>query len=138
MVERQNWEEKYKRSRADYINLERRIKKQQEEFVRFANSVLILKLLPIVDDLEKALRASKDEGLKLILTNLREVLKSEGVEELGVGVGDEFDPQTMEGVQHGSTEGSTEAPKAIEVVEVLRKGYKLRGKMIRPVQVRVR
>jgi len=69
------WEEKYKRARADYANLERRIKDQQEEFVKFANSVLILKLLPVLDDLEKASGKIKDEGLNLVLKKFKEVLK---------------------------------------------------------------
>lgn len=128
--ESKDWEEKYKRARADYINLERRVKKQQEEFLKFANSVLALKLLPILDDLEKA--ASKaGEGLKLVLKNLQEVLKSEGVEEIKVKVGDEFDPEIMECVV---SEGVGGEPK---VAEVLRKGYKLGGKVLRPAQVRV-
>ena len=128
-------EEKYKRARADYINLERRIKKQQEEFLKFANSALILKLLPILDDLEKAAEASKDAGLKLVLKNFRQVLQSEGVEEVKVKVGDEFDPEIMEGVITESTE-KTEGTEA-RVVEVLRKGYKMKEKVLRPAQVKV-
>ncbi len=125
-------EEKYKRARADYINLERRVKKQQEDFLKFANSVLMLKLLPVLDDLKKAASKS-DEGLSLVLKNFEEVLKSEGVEEIKVEKGDRFDPNIMEGLQHGNTEGA----ETQKVVEVLRKGYKIRGKILRPVQVRV-
>jgi len=132
---KEGFEERYKRARADYINLERRVRSQQEEFVKFANSVLVLKLLPVLDDLEKA--ASKaDEGLTLVLKNFQEVLKSEGVEEIKVKKGDEFDPNIMEGLQHGNTE-DIEAQKVIEVVEVIRKGYKMKEKILRPVQVKV-
>ncbi len=138
MVEREkretieDWEGKYKRARADYINLERRVKKQQEEFVKFANSVLILKLLPILDDLEKAVETSGDDGLRLLLKNLKEVLKSEGVEETKVKVGGKFDPNIME---CAVSEGVGEKPK---VAEVLRKGYRIKGKVLRPAQVRVK
>ncbi len=132
---REDWEGEYKRARADYINLERRVREQQEEFVKLANSVLILKLLPILDDLEKAVETSGDDGLRLLLKNLKEVLKSEGVEEIKVKVGGKFDPEVMEGLQHGNTEGGTEAQK---VVEILRKGYKVKGKVLRPAQVRVK
>jgi len=128
-------EEKYKRARADYINLERRVKKQQEEFLKFANSVLILKLLPVLDDLEKAVKASKDEGLKLILKNFWQVLQSEGVKEIEVKSGDKFDPEIMEGV--ATTEDAEKFAEAQRVVEVLRKGYRMKEKVLRPAQVKV-
>lgn len=124
-------EEKYKRARADYVNLERRIKGEQKEFLQFANSVLILKLLPVLDDLEKAVGTSDDDGLKLVLKNLREVLKSEGVEEIKIKKGDDFDPNTMECTVAG---GNGEKPK---VLEVSRKGYKMKEKILRPAQARV-
>ena len=131
MVEKEDLEEKYKRARADYINLERRTKEQQAEFLKFANSVLILKLLPILDDLEKAVRKSKDGGLRLVLKNFEDVLKSEGVEEIKIKVGERFDPETMEGTVADG--GGKEA----KVLEILRKGYKMKGKVLRPAQVRV-
>ena len=128
---KEEFEEKYKRARADYVNLERRVREQQEEFVKFANSVLIIKLLPLLDDLEKAAQASDDDGLNLLLKNLQEVLKSEGVEEIKVEVGDKFDPNTMEcAVAEGNGEKS-------KVSEVIRKGYKIKEKILRPAQVRV-
>jgi molecular chaperone GrpE len=132
MVKEQNWEEKYKRARADYINLERRVKNQQEEFLKFANSVLVLKLLPILDGLEKAVRINNDNGLKLVLKNFWDVLKSEGVEEIEVKVGGQFDPQIMECTV---AEGGGDE---VKVSEVLRKGYKMKGKVLRPVQVSVK
>lgn len=127
-----DWEEKYQRARADYINLERRVKLKEEEFLKFANSVLILKLLPILDDLSKASRANKDEGLKLVLKNFSDVLKSEGVEEVEVRVGDKFDPNIMDGTV---AEGSGDD---VRVSEILRKGYKIKGKVLRPTQVNVK
>ena len=130
-----DFEEKYKRARADYVNLERRIKHQQEEFLQFANSVLILKLLPILDDLGKAVKNSGNDGLKLVLKNFQEVLKSEGVEEIEVKVGGNFDPHIMECVITENTE-DTESTEA-KVSEVIRKGYKMKEKILRPVQVRV-
>jgi molecular chaperone GrpE len=124
-------EEKYKRARADYINLERRVKEQQEEFLKFANSVLVLKLLPVLDDLEKAAAKVKDDGLNLVLKSFQEVLKSEGVEEIEVKVGDKFDSNIMEcTVAEG--DGSD-----VKVGEVLRKGYKVKDKTLRPIQVKV-
>ena len=133
-----DFEEKYKRARADYVNLERRVKKKQEEFLGFANSVLITKLLPLLDDLERAAATGKDgglpagrQGLNLLLKNFREVLKSEGVGEVKVKEGDRFDPSIMECT---AAEGDGED---VKVLEVLRKGYKMRDKVLRTAQVRV-
>jgi molecular chaperone GrpE len=139
------WEEKYKRARADYINLERRVKEQQSEFLKFANAVLVTKLLPVLDDLEKATATAEDDGLpalpsrqaggrqglNLVLKNFGEVIKSEGVEEIKVKEGDKFDPNIMECTV---AEDSGEDAK---VSEILRKGYKMKEKVLRPAQVRV-
>jgi molecular chaperone GrpE len=130
-TEREGWEGRYKRARADYINLERRVKEQQEEFLKFANSVLVTKLLPILDDLEKAAQASDDDGLGLLLKNFGDVLKSEGVQEIKVKKGDDFDPHIMECAESQGT------GEEVEVAEVIRKGYKMRDKVIRPARVRV-
>ena len=124
------WEEKYARARADYANLERRVKGQQEEFVKFANSVLIIKFLPVLDDLEKA-ASGADEGLKLVLKKFKEVLESEGVGEIKVKKGDDFDPTIMECTV---AEGNGEEQK---VLEVIRKGYRMKEKVLRPAQVKV-
>ena len=138
MVEKKEWEEKYKRARADYVNLERRGREQQEEFVKFANSVLVLKLLPVLDDLEKATAVEKDSGLpagrqgvNLVLKKFKEVLESEGVEEIKIKAGDKFDPNTMECTV---AEGGGKKPK---VSEVIRKGYRIKEKVLRPTQVKV-
>jgi molecular chaperone GrpE len=124
------WEEKYKRARADYINLERRVENQREEIIKLANAALIQKILPVLDDLERA-AAAGEEGVKIIFRNLREALQGAGVEELVVAVGDEFDPETMECLDAGGVGDDA------RVAKVLRKGYKFGGKIIRPAQVRV-
>lgn len=132
MVE--DWEEKYKRARADYVNLERRVKASQGEVVRFANIILLCKLLPIADDLERAVASSSsdDHGTRLILKNLQSVLSSEGVEEIPVGVGDAFDPQVMEGIVSDSF------GERLKVAEVIKKGYRIDKRVLRTAQVRVR
>ena len=124
------WEEKYARARADYTNLERRVQDEREGFLKFANSVLIVKFLPVLDDLEKA-ASGADEGLKLVLLNLQEVLKSEGVREIKVKKGDDFDPTIMECTV---VEGNGEKQK---VLEVIRRGYIMKEKVLRPAQVKV-
>lgn len=151
-------ENKWKRAVADYRNLEKRVAKEQAEFAQFANFVLISKLLPVVDDLEEAQRQSGDEGLQKILQKLEGLLTGEGVSEIPA-LGKEFDPGVMEGQR--SPDPSTGALAKVEalaegeapakgeesrianqelrmkVTEVVRKGYLLHGRLLRPARVKV-
>ncbi|MEA2020440.1 MAG: nucleotide exchange factor GrpE [Patescibacteria group bacterium] len=156
-----DYKEKWKRALADYRNLEKRVVKERETLVRFSNRDLILKLLPVLDDLEEAVKKSDDEGYEKILSKLKEVLREAGLEEIDVK-GKEFDPSVMEGVQREDTAGETQSPhlpagkagspapgaaakeapgaspaageKKI-VNKVVRKGYNLHGKLLRPARV---
>ncbi len=121
--------EKWKRALADYQNLERRISEEKEEFVKFANASLLVRILVVADSLEKAEEHLKDEGLSLILRNFFQVLSEEGLEKIEV-LGKKFDPNEMECVE--LIKGEEEI-----VTGELRKGYRLKGKVIRVAQVKV-
>src|SRR4030042_4393533 len=73
-----NW----KRAVADYRNLEARMTKEKEEWVKFSNAALLLPLLEVLDDLERAAAHLKDNGLNLVIEKFKRVLKGNGVEEL--------------------------------------------------------
>jgi molecular chaperone GrpE len=120
----------WKRALADYQNLERRFNQEKTEFVQYANTSLILRLLSVLDHLERAQAHLKDEGLELALKEFRRVLAEEGLSEIEV-VGKEFDPQAMEAVEIVPGE------KDHEVVAVLAKGYCLKEKVIRPAKVKI-
>jgi len=120
-----NW----KRALADYQNLQRRCEQEKAEFVLYAGSSLILKLLSSLDCLEKAQAHLKDEGLDLAIGEFKNILSEEGLEEIGVQ-GKEFNPVEMEAVETAQGEKG-------KVVEVLSKGYKLKNKVIRPAKVKV-
>ena len=122
-------ENKWKRALADYANLEKRIEKEKEDFVKFANAQLLDKILNVLDDLESAEKHLKDKGLTLAGNRFREILKEEGVEEIEV-LGRNFDPELMDAVE------TVDGPKN-KVVEVVLKGYKLYGKVLRPAKVKV-
>lgn len=121
---------KYLRSLADYQNLEKQTKTWRDEFIKFANQDLITKLLEIVDDLEKAQEHFQDEGLKIIIDKLCDVLKNNGLEEISAD-GEKFNPEEMEAIQ---VEPGEEDHK---VAKVLQKGYILNGRVIRPAKVSV-
>lgn len=122
-------ENKWKRALADYANLEKRIEKEKEDFVKFTNAKLLAKMLNVLDDLELSERHLKDPGLTFICNRFREILKEEGVEEIEV-LGRNFDPELMDAVE--TARGSKN-----KVVEVVLKGYKLYGKVLRPAKVKV-
>ena len=108
--------------------------------LKFANQDLILEILPIVDNFELALKGDNlsDElqnylaGFKIMYTRLVEVLKSFGVEEIN-RIGEEFDPNLEQVLL---TEEDKEQPNDI-VLDVLQKGYILKGRVIRPATVKI-
>lgn len=122
-------EEKWKRARADYLNLERRIEKEKGRFVKFSNAVLLDKLLPVLDNLERAQKHLKDRGLALALEQMGQVLLAEGVEEIKAK-GRKFDPEAMDCLE------IVKGKKDI-VVAVIDKGYTLNGRVLRPAKVKV-
>lgn len=122
-------ENKWKRALADYLNLEKRIKKERSALVKLASAQLLDKLLPVFDELEICEQHLKDKGLGMTLRKFQEVLESEGVEEIRVA-GKEFDPKTMDAVE------ITRGPKN-KVTKVTLKGYQLDGEVLRPAKVKV-
>lgn len=124
------YKNKYLRALADYQNLEKRIEESKKIFIQKANEGLLLKIIPFLDDLEKAEIFIKDANLKLIKENFIKTLKDEGVEEVDV-LGKEFDPFLCEAVE------MVQGDKENIVVEVVRKGYKFKGEILRVARVKV-
>lgn len=120
----------YLRALADYHNLEKRINDDKDEAQKQATRRIVLRLLPFLDNLEKAQVFVEDAGLEMIKNQFQKVLQEEGVEEIDVR-GKQFDPEVAEAVD------VTEGPEDNKVAEILQKGYALSGKVIRPAQVRV-
>lgn len=120
--------EKYLRALADYHNLQRQTDSWREEFTQYANKNLAGRLLEVLDDLEKASDHINDEGLKLVIGKLQNILKEEGLEEIEV-MGKEYNPETAEVV---STEPGE---KDHVVVKVLQKGYRLKDRVLRAAKV---
>jgi molecular chaperone GrpE len=122
-------ESKWKRALADYANLEKRIVREKENFVKFSNAQLLENFLPILDDLELCQNHLKDQGLALTINKFKDLLKSEGVEEIKA-VGEDFNPHLMDAVQ------TVEGPKN-KVIGVSRKGYRWGDKVLRVAKVKV-
>lgn len=126
-----NWQ----RATADFMNFKRRTEQEREETGRFANTALVLNVLPAVDDLERALQhvdpALEDsvwiEGVRQILRKLKGALAAAGVTEISA-VGETFDPNIHEAI----AEDEGEAGKVISEAQ---RGYRLGSRVIRPSMV---
>ncbi len=122
-------EEKWKRSVADYRNLEKRVREEREVLIKFASRLLVTRLLPILDNIERAYKEAPSEGLKLVIKDFRQILADEGVTEI-TAVGQDFDPNLHEAVEIVVGEEG-------KVVEVLEKGYYLGNQTVRVAKVTV-
>ncbi|NWJ98340.1 MAG: nucleotide exchange factor GrpE [Chloroflexi bacterium] len=132
--------ESCQRLRADFLNLKRRTENERASLSTEARERLLVRILPIVDDFERALQ-SLPEGLKsepwinginLIEKKLKNLLDQEGVSELPAKEA-EFDPRFHEAVQHDEDTSG----KQDYVAEVYQKGYRMGDKVIRPAMVKV-
>lgn len=116
----------WKRERADFLNYKKEEIERINALVKYANEEIILKLLPVLDNLCLATNHIKDEGVLQIKKQLEDFLAKEGIEHIEV-VGKPFDPNTMEAIEG---DGQT-------VAEEVQRGYTLHGKLIRPAKVKV-
>ena len=126
-----NWQ----RAQADFINYKRRTEEERAEFNSFANANLVLGILPVLDDLERALeaipaRVSKSEwaeGMRLVERKFRTILQGMGVIPM-ISVGETFDPNIHEALrQSGGPEGI--------ITEEFQKGYMMGARVLRPAKV---
>ena len=129
----------WQRAAADYSNYKRRTDDEREMVARFANALLIGKLLSVLDDFDRALDnvpADTDdswvEGVRLVERKLRGVLESEGVTQIEA-TGLPFDPNVHEAVVHEETADYPDN----HVIGELQRGYRLHDRVLRPALVRV-
>ncbi len=129
-LEEQNQQltEKWKRALADYQNLEKKTEAQKKDWIEFANKELLLKLLSVLENLEKAVLSLKDEGLKLILNEFKKILQTEGLNDINIQKGSEFDTTIMECID-------VKKGKKGKVLGVLEKGYMFKDKVLRVARV---
>lgn len=127
--------ENWQKAEADFSNYRKRAEQEKEDLSRGAVSSVLLRVLPAIDDLERAFDslpakpkdASWVDGIKLIHRKLQAALEAQGLSEINA-FGETFDPNLHEAVAYqGGEEG--------KVIAVARKGYKLNDKMLRATQV---
>jgi molecular chaperone GrpE len=131
--------EQLRRARADYANYKRRCDQERAEIGQTANAMLILKLLPALDDLERAFRTLPAElssltwtdGVLLIHRKLQAALESEGLKLIEAK--GRFDPAVHEAVTHELSADHEEG----DILGEVQKGYRLGERVLRPSLVRV-
>jgi molecular chaperone GrpE len=130
----------WRRSAAEMSNARKRMQREQAEFSATANARLLEKLLPIVDDVDRALGALPADqadgewanGFRLIQRKLQALLESEGVTTI-VAEGQRFDPALHFAVTHEQQAGFAEG----DVIGEVARGYRLGDRVLRPAMVRV-
>ena len=133
--EEEELQTKYLRLAADFQNYKRRVEKEKNDIYAYANEKLMVELLNVIDNFDRALAvesidAGMKEGMVLIFKQLIDVLEKSGLEEVFAD-GQDFDPNCHHAVQ---TENS-DAHSNGQITKVLQKGYTLNKKVIRPSMV---
>lgn len=139
-AELEEWKNSYTRKLAEFQNFTKRKESEVAEMKKYASEGIIVKLLDNIDNLERALEASKEnqnfdsliEGVSMILNSLKNLMLEEGVIEIEAE-GKEYDPYEHKAM---TTENKDELEDNI-IVQVFQKGYKMKGKIIRPAMVTV-
>jgi molecular chaperone GrpE len=126
------------RSQADFDNFKKRAAREKEDAIKYANSALLEQLVAILDNFELGLAAARDEGenspiytgMSLVLKQLNDFLAESGLQPIDAE-GREFDPNLHEAIAH---EPSETVPDG-QVVRQMRRGYKLKDRLLRPSRV---
>jgi molecular chaperone GrpE len=133
--ERDDYLDRLQRLKAEFDNYRKRAARDQESFAARANEALVKELLPVLDDLERALEAAErheeaklEEGVQLIHRALSVTLQRQGLEEIDTN--GKFDPHVHEALLSQPSEAEEGS-----VIEVVQKGYRLADRVLRPARV---
>ena len=131
------WRDLALRTAAEYDNYRKRCVKEREEFCRYANRGLLEELLPVIDNFEMGMMMAGQDtssmiyiGMSMVQKQLNDFLSSQGVEPIPTEVGQAFDHNIHEAIQ---SEPSDQPEGTI--LRVLRRGYNLKGRLLRPANV---
>jgi molecular chaperone GrpE len=138
--QRDDYYDRLLRKTAEFDNYRKRIERERQQVTEAASADLVTELLPLVDNLERALRADAGSegaeayrrGVELIHRQLLDVLTKRGVRPVDA-IGEDFDPHFHQAVTHEPAEGRREG----EVIEEFSRGYMLGDRLLRPAMVKV-
>lgn len=142
-AERDNFKDKFMRALADAENARKRGDKARREAEQYGGSKLARDMLPVYDNMKRALEAASDEqkevagalieGVELTMRALLDVFNKHGIRIVSPEVGDRFDPQIHEAMFEAPLPGT----KAGEIIQVSAEGFMLHDRLLRPAQVGV-
>ncbi|MDO8886559.1 nucleotide exchange factor GrpE [Candidatus Oleimmundimicrobium sp.] len=132
--------ETLKRLQAEFENYKKRVIREQSSFLELACKNIVIKILPVLDNLERALSSAQESGdfksfkngVEMVYSQLVDILKKEGLEAINP-VGQSFDPREHEALMQIESNEHEEGT----VLEAIQKGYFLKGKVLRPAIVKV-
>jgi molecular chaperone GrpE len=134
--EEQEVDDRLLRLAADFENYKKRAARERQEYVAFANERLLKELLPILDDLERALDAAEqheeaqlEDGVRLVHRSLASLLERHGVQQIPTD--GKFDPHVHEALLAQPSEDAETGA----VIDVVQKGYKIGDRVVRPARV---
>ena len=136
-----DFQDKFLRSQADFENMRKRLEREKQDFLKYANEGIVLELLNVLDDLERVINLAEDKhedlnaflkGVEMILAHLYELLKMHGVKPVEAE-GKVFDPNYHEALMQVENKDLPENT----IVEVLQKGYLMYERVIRTAKVKV-
>ena len=139
-AEVEEYKDKLLRLHAEFDNFKKRVIKEKQDYIKFANDVLILELLYIFDNFERALAAADKtqdfkvlhQGVEMILLQMQGFLKERGLEKIKT-MGELFDPnrhEALEQIEQDNCEDNV-------IVEEFQPGYSLNDRVVRPAKVKV-
>jgi molecular chaperone GrpE len=142
-AERDDYRDRFMRALADAENTRKRADRDRREAENYGGSKLARDLLPVYDNMQRALAASKEgdeklptsllEGIELTMRELINVFKKHGIDPITPEVGDKFDPKMHEAMFEAPLPGT----KAGEIIQVSTNGFMLHDRLLRPAQVGV-
>jgi molecular chaperone GrpE len=126
------------RSQADFENYKKRSAREKDDTIKYANSSLLERLLPIVDNFELGLAAAREEGedspvfsgMSLVFKQLNDFLTDNGLQPIDA-VGKKFDPNVHEAIAHEPSDHVREG----QVIRQTRRGYRYKDRLLRPASV---
>ena len=122
----------WQRARADLLNYKKEEMERVRDILKYACEGLILKMLPLLDNFDVALKNLPDEGFSQIRKQFQDFLNEQGVEEIK-SVGEKFDPNLHEVVEEVEAKGKESGI----VFEETQKGYTINGRLLKPAKVKV-
>ena len=139
IAERDDYKDRFMRALADAENLRKRSERDRREAEQYGGSKLARDMMPVYDNLKRALDAAGDEadgvieGIQLTLKELSNVCEKHGITILSPEMGEKFDPQMHQAMFEAPVPGT----KAGDIIQVMAEGFMLHDRLLRPAQVGV-